>query len=409
MRKGHWAAPSLMQAIELALGVLPREYKSWDEVQGWHKDLLPTPVAHDDGKTPEAHLAMKARMGHGRKEITSLSVMAQTLLPTPQAHDAAGAKTPDQIAAGRAKGHGVANLNEAVLLPTPKANDGKGATITHGRFRPDGRPYGDGDANLPLRITELMPTPTAHDAEGRSMRAGGPGLPDVAILLPTPLSGEARHGSPGQHRTRGDKMLTGEVLGMLGEQTPLFSTPGAYDGERGGPQDPAKRRAGGHYVTLQDQACFDLLPSPMAADGDRGSLKFPRGNPTLKGALLPTPSVATATGGQTSRSGSRSDEKLLGGLAMDMAVEWGAYEPAIRRWEYIRGIEAPCPVEPGQKGRPRLAPPFVEWMMGLPPGWVTGIEGLSRAKQLKLLGNGVVPQQVYLALRTLLETLTLVS
>jgi hypothetical protein len=35
----------------------------------------PTPVAaNDDNKTPEAHLAMKARMGGGRKEITSLNV-----------------------------------------------------------------------------------------------------------------------------------------------------------------------------------------------------------------------------------------------------------------------------------------------------------------------------------------------
>jgi hypothetical protein len=42
--------------------------------------LLPTPTAHDDGKTPEAHRAME-RMGHGRKEITSLAVVAQTLLP----------------------------------------------------------------------------------------------------------------------------------------------------------------------------------------------------------------------------------------------------------------------------------------------------------------------------------------
>jgi DNA (cytosine-5)-methyltransferase 1 len=200
-------------------------------------------------------------------------------------------------------------------------------------------------------------------------------------------------------------MLTGEVLN-------LFATPSAYMGERGGAQSVAKRIAGKHSVNLEDQI-YDvghaLLPSPMAADSDRESLVFPRGNPTLKGALLPTPSVATATGGQTSRSGSRSDERLLGGLAVDMAVEWGVYEPAIRRWEYIRGIEAPCPVEMGQKGNPRLAPLFVEWMMGLPPGWVTGIEGLSRAKQLKLLGNGVVPQQAYYALRSLLWTLSLME
>jgi DNA (cytosine-5)-methyltransferase 1 len=41
-------------------------------------------------------------------------------------------------------------------------------------------------------------------------------------------------------------------------------------------------------------------------------------------------------------------------------------------------------------------------MMGLPAGWVTDVPGLSRNEQLKLLGNGVVPQQAALAVRTLL-------
>ncbi len=46
-------------------------------------------------------------------------------------------------------------------------------------------------------------------------------------------------------------------------------------------------------------------------------------------------------------------------------------------------------IDPGTQ---RLSPRFVEWMMGLPDGWVTG-RGLSRPEQLKCLGNGVVPQQ----------------
>jgi hypothetical protein len=219
---------------------------------------------------------MKVRMGGGRTAITSLAVVAQT------------------------------------LLPTPKANDGKGASTTPGKLRhrsDNGRARGPGDANLPLRVLNLL------------------------------------------------------------------ATPQAYDGERGGPQDPVKRRAGGHIPTLQDQVCFELLP---------------------------TPSVSAGTGGQACRGGDRRGELLLGGIAPTLAVEWGAYAPAIRRWEALLGRPAPCPAEPGQKGRPRLAPPFVEWMMGLPPGWVTGIEGLSRARQLRLLGNGVVPRQAELALRLLL-------
>ncbi len=45
---------------------------------------------------------------------------------------------------------------------------------------------------------------------------------------------------------------------------------------------------------------------------------------------------------------------------------------------------------------------FVEYMMGLPKGWVTD-SGLSRAQQLKMLGNGVVPQQAEYALELLTD------
>lgn len=39
-------------------------------------------------------------------------------------------------------------------------------------------------------------------------------------------------------------------------------------------------------------------------------------------------------------------------------------------------------------------------MMGLPEGWVTGYE-LPRTAELKMLGNGVVPQQAIAALRAM--------
>ncbi|GGW68181.1 hypothetical protein GCM10010340_52880 [Streptomyces griseoloalbus] len=41
--------------------------------------------------------------------------------------------------------------------------------------------------------------------------------------------------------------------------------------------------------------------------------------------------------------------------------------------------------------------------MGLRPGWVTAVPGLSRVQQLKALGNGVVPQQAAYAFRVLLD------
>jgi DNA (cytosine-5)-methyltransferase 1 len=48
----------------------------------------------------------------------------------------------------------------------------------------------------------------------------------------------------------------------------------------------------------------------------------------------------------------------------------------------------------------KLNAQFVEYMMGLPVGWVTDLE-ISRSQQLKLLGNGVVPQQAYYAISKL--------
>ena len=83
------------------------------------------------------------------------------------------------------------------------------------------------------------------------------------------------------------------------------------------------------------------------------------------------------------------------------AVDWGKYAPAIQRWESVLDRPAPAPTVIRNDKR-RLNPQFVEWMMGLPDGWVTG-HGLSAAKELKMLGNGVVPQQAYAAITQLMQ------
>ncbi|MFC4906602.1 hypothetical protein [Actinomadura gamaensis] len=44
--------------------------------------------------------------------------------------------------------------------------------------------------------------------------------------------------------------------------------------------------------------------------------------------------------------------------------------------------------------------------MGLQEGWVTGVPGLTRNQQLRLLGNGVVPPQAAAALTVLADRLT---
>jgi DNA (cytosine-5)-methyltransferase 1 len=98
--------------------------------------------------------------------------------------------------------------------------------------------------------------------------------------------------------------------------------------------------------------------------------------------------------------------KALDGVnELEDDVNWGKFEPAIRRWEAVIGRPAPAPTLPdGKEGAHRLSPWFTEWMMGLPEGWICDPEiGLTRNEQLKACGNGVVPQQAELALRILLE------
>jgi hypothetical protein len=89
-----------------------------------------------------------------------------------------------------------------------------------------------------------------------------------------------------------------------------------------------------------------------------------------------------------------------------LTTNWGRFEPAIRRWEAVTR-PAPAPTKPdGKDGNHRLSSLFTEWMMGLPAGWVTG-HGLKRNDELKMCGNGVVPQQAVLALRYLLQDVEL--
>ena len=85
------------------------------------------------------------------------------------------------------------------------------------------------------------------------------------------------------------------------------------------------------------------------------------------------------------------------------AGDWGAYSPAIERWEAVTGRPAPSPTRPdGRDGGHRLNPELTEWMMGWPDGWLTDPAiGLTRNEQLKACGNGVVTQQAYLALQTM--------
>lgn len=98
---------------------------------------------------------------------------------------------------------------------------------------------------------------------------------------------------------------------------------------------------------------------------------------------------------------SRAGRGATGGIAANkLVLPWGVYEPAIRRWEGLMGRQVPQPTERGTKDQARLSPQFVEWLMGLPAGYVTAL-GLPYGAQLHVLGNGVMPQQAAKAIRLL--------
>ncbi|GAA3040212.1 DNA cytosine methyltransferase [Microbacterium dextranolyticum] len=81
---------------------------------------------------------------------------------------------------------------------------------------------------------------------------------------------------------------------------------------------------------------------------------------------------------------------------------WGRYADAIAQWEHITGCAAPAPALLSDQAGPRPEPAFVEWLMGLPTGWVTDpAHGLTANQLTAALGNGVLPLQAAVALRQL--------
>jgi hypothetical protein len=166
-----------------------------------------------------------------------------------------------------------------------------------------------------------------------------------------------------------------------------------------------------HSVTLaQVFHKPDLFPTPTTRDYKDGSEPHERDGKvqtdTVARAVFNSGEVLLGTP-RANAAASSSKQVELGApksrLEDQVHTDWGKFEPAIRRWESILGRPAPEPTKPdGKDNNHRLSSKFTEWMMGLPDGWITGHE-LKRNDELKLAGNGVVPQQAELALRLLLE------
>lgn len=127
-------------------------------------------------------------------------------------------------------------------------------------------------------------------------------------------------------------------------------------------------------------------------------LALPRGS-----RFLPTPIAVQSNDGATVEQWAA--KRSLWNAPLPVALRalpadgWGKYAGAIASHERLVGRPVPPPFD----GDGKTSPVFVEWMMGLPLGWVSEVEGLSRRRKLRALGNGVVPQQADRALRIMLS------
>jgi len=206
------------------------------------------------------------------------------------------------------------------------------------------------------------------------------------------------------------------TLAQVFHKLELFMTPVASEGTKAPSQQTSNVKGKTGQIWLSNQAKdISLLATPQVDDGKNtghnqarrltlASQVWAEKQEQLK--LFPTL--------RASDSYERRNQKTMDRIARDggdmtmttlarTTTDWGKFEPAIRRWESILGRPAPEPTKPdGKDNNHRLSSKFTEWMMGLPDGWITGHD-LKRNDELKLAGNGVVPQQAELALRLLLD------
>ena len=224
-----------------------------------------------------------------------------------------------------------------------------------------------------------------YDAEWTALRAADVGAPHgrLRVFITAHPSGGGSGGWATLPLTGGTGGADAPTLGADGRPDAPGRTPGltllptpVSQPSGNSPEEHLRKKPGRKVVT-------DL--SIIAENGLFGT----------GGRLLPTPVVTDSFGARNETSGRKEGSQHHSGRTLgDVAWldAWGEYSPAIHRWERIIGRAAPDPTEPGKK-RPRLASRFVEWLMGLDEGHVTDTPGLTRAEQLRALGNGVVPQQ----------------
>lgn len=400
--------------------------------------LLPTPTTQDGENT--AGPSQRDR-NSAPLNLVAADAADGKLLPTPTAGDA---KASGSRNLEGSKAHPGVSLTDAIqtgdsttprLLPTPQAADGDGGRQEKGAMGRDGKRPSGHKATLPLPTAVELRETISETPFTAEVEAG-----EQIVLLPTPRVTSERSGRGAMvDNQQWSSVALGQAVEIArGELPREFNSWDEVPGELGrlaremleretddpallptpvaNPDNPGAggelRAAVVHGEGRRNETGTDtlgrpntgrpsrLLPTPTAAAGDNASEQGPRhyiegsDNPTLLGAarrasgelrhsedphLLPTPTPGDVR--------EPSDKPAPGPAVLKDAapqIAWGVYEAAIRRWERILGREAPTPTD--EKGR--LAPAFVEWMLGYPAGWISGID-IPRTAQLRILGNSV--------------------
>jgi len=144
------------------------------------------------------------------------------------------------------------------------------------------------------------------------------GIESSSLLL-TPVASEGEKATfqqgSAQRALTGQPFLTNQIRAVYDLNARMLPTPTSSDTNGAG-----KHGDGG----LDLRTAVSLLPTPKASDGEKGG-------PNQRGSsgdwplpaiahLLPTPTVGMMMGGSETRSGARNGEKLLPGVAKDLAL-----------------------------------------------------------------------------------------